>query len=59
VTLDKLGLNANECIYIDDYDKEVEGALNLGFKGFRINRNNTDKRDFDIHTLKEIINVIS
>lgn len=59
VALDKLGLNANECIYIDDYDKEVEGAINLGFKGFRINRNNTDKKDFDIHTLKDIINVIS
>ena len=58
VALDKLGVRASECIYIDDYDKEVEGAINLGFKGFRINRDNKDKKEFDISSLKEIIKVI-
>lgn len=56
--LDKLGLKAEECIYVDDYDEEVLGAQNLGFKAFRINRSEENKQDFDIKSLKEIIKII-
>jgi putative hydrolase of the HAD superfamily len=55
----KLGLKPEECIYVDDYDEEVVGALNLGFIGFRINRSDEDKRDFDISSLKEVINYLN
>lgn len=56
--LDKLGLKAEECIYVDDYDEEVLGAQDLGFKAFRINRSEENKQDFDIKSLKEIIKII-
>ena len=55
----KLGLTPEECVYVDDYDEEVVGALNLGFKAFRINRSNEDKREFDINSLKEVINYLN
>ena len=56
--INKLGLKPEECIYVDDYLEEVEGALKLGFTAFRINRNCEDTEKFDIRSLKEIIDVI-
>lgn len=58
LALSKLNLKANECIYVDDYDEEVKGAEKLGFKAFRINRNNLEKQYFDISSLTEIIDYI-
>lgn len=55
----KLDLLPEECIYVDDYDEEVIGAKNLGFKAFRINRSNEDNRDFDIKSLKEVIKYLN
>lgn len=59
LALSKLNLKANECIYVDDYDEEVKGAEKLGFKAFRINRNNLEKQHFDISSLIEIIDYIN
>lgn len=59
LALSKLNLKANECIYVDDYDEEVIGAEKLGFKAFRINRNNLEKQYFDISSLIEIIDYIN
>lgn len=59
LALSKLNLKANECIYVDDYDEEVKGAEKLGFKAFRINRNNLEKQYFDISSLIEIIDYIN
>lgn len=59
LALSKLNLKANECIYVDDYDEEVKGAEKLGFKAFRIIRNNLEKQHFDISSLIEIIDYIN
>lgn len=59
LALSKLNLKANECIYVDDYDEEVIGAEKLGFKAFRIIRNNLEKQHFDISSLIEIIDYIN
>ena len=53
--LNKLNLKPEECIYIDDYYEEVEGARKLGFKAFRINRNYEKVEKFDIKSLKEVV----
>ena len=53
--LNKLGLKPEECIYVDDYYEEVEGARKLGFKAFRINRSNENLEEFDIKSLKDVI----
>lgn len=58
LALKKLGLTAKDCVYVDDYDVEAKGAEKLGFKAFRINRNNQDKQDFDIFSLTEIVDFI-
>lgn len=53
--ISKLNLNPEECIYVDDFIDEVVGADKLGFKAFRINRNEEEKLEYDISSLKEII----
>ncbi len=53
--LDKLGVAAEESIYVDDYDVEADGARNIGFTSFHIDRKNKFKDQWDIYTLKEIV----
>lgn len=53
--LDTLGVKAEESIYVDDYDKEADGARNMGFTSFHLCRNGIVKDKWDIETLDEIV----
>jgi len=54
--LDKLGLTAEECIYIDDYDVESDGARELGFVSFNIKRGQkVNKKNWEIEDLREVL----
>ena len=55
----KLGVAPNECIYIDDKLEDVISAQNLGFKAFRINRENTNPTSLDIPSLTSIIEILN
>ena len=57
--LAKLGVNPEECLYVDDYEEEVVGAENLGIKSFRINRDKKNNiLDHDIFSLTEVLNCL-
>ena len=57
--LGKLNVTPQQCLYVDDYDEEVVGALNLGIKSFRINRTEDANRlEFDISSLTELLKFI-
>ncbi len=56
--LKTLDVQANESIYVDDYDVESDGARDLGFLSFHIVRNGEKQCEWDITSLKEIINYI-
>lgn len=56
--LESLGVQASESIYVDDYDVESDGARNLGFLSFHIVRNSEKQSEWDITSLKEIIEYI-
>ena len=58
IALDSLGVKAEESIYVDDYDVESDGARNLGFLSFHIVRNAEKQNEWDISSLKEIIDYI-
>lgn len=53
--LDILGVKAEESIYVDDYDKEADGARNLGFTSFHLCRDGNIKDKWDIKSLNEIV----
>ncbi|MDY0295396.1 MAG: HAD-IA family hydrolase [Acholeplasmataceae bacterium] len=54
--LDKEGVNAEDCLYVDDMLNEVEGARNLGMTAFHIDRKGKcEKTKWTISSLKEII----
>ena len=54
--LNKLNVNPEQCLYIDDYQEEVVGAQNIGIKSFRINRNNENfNLEYDISSLTDIL----
>lgn len=56
--LKTLDVQANESIYVDDYDVESDGARDLGFLSFHIVRNGEKQNEWDITSLKEIIDYI-
>jgi FMN phosphatase YigB (HAD superfamily) len=56
--LKKHNVNANESIYVDDYDIAVDGARNLGFTSFLIDRNSSGKDNRTIMNLKDIIKYV-
>lgn len=56
--LDSIGVHASESIYVDDYDVEADGARDLGFLSFHIVRNVEKQSEWDIISLKEIIDYI-
>ncbi len=56
--LSSLGVKAEECIYVDDYDIEADGARNLGFTSFHIDRENVSNGKWRITCLKDIINYV-
>ncbi len=52
------GVTAKEILYVDDYDVEADGARNLGFTSFLINRKDEDKGEWTINSLKEIVEYV-
>lgn len=53
--LDALGLRAEECIYVDDYDVEADGARVLGFTAFHLVREGPLTGPWDIASLRELL----
>ncbi len=56
--LNAQGVSAYESLYVDDYDLEADGARAQGFTSFLIDRTGTVKRDWAIHSLREIIEFV-
>jgi FMN phosphatase YigB (HAD superfamily) len=56
--LDALNVTARESVYIDDYDVESDGARDLGFTAFHIDRINPPKNEWDIMSLTEVVDFI-
>ncbi|WP_353955503.1 HAD family hydrolase [uncultured Clostridium sp.] len=56
--LKALRVKAEESIYVDDYYIEADGARNLGFTSFHINRNSKRKGKWEIASLKELIEYV-
>lgn len=56
--LDSIGVKAEECLYVDDYKPEADGAREQGFTSFLINRNSKEKNKWEISSLKEIIDFV-
>lgn len=60
-TADKLGVRADECIYVGDHPvNDIEGALGAGMKAIRMNYGwfkDKDLRD-DVPVIEEIIDVL-
>jgi HAD superfamily hydrolase (TIGR01509 family) len=56
--LDALNVTARESVYVDDYDVESDGARDLGFTAFHIDRINPPKNEWDIMSLTEVVDFI-
>lgn len=56
--LDSVGVKAEESLYVDDYKPEADGARKQGFTSFLIDRNLKEKKEWEISTLKEIIDFV-
>lgn len=58
IALDTLNMTASECLYVDDYDIEADGARTLGFTAFHIKRDKDDpsvSTEWTIQSLSEIV----
>jgi HAD superfamily hydrolase (TIGR01509 family) len=56
--LDAQKVTASESLYVDDYNVEADGARELGFTSFLIDRSRQNKNKWTIDNLKEIIKYI-
>ena len=56
--LDSLGVTAEESIYVDDYPPEADGARDLGFTAFLIDRKGGQDGEWTIRSLKELISFV-
>ena len=56
--LDSVGVKAEESLYVDDYKPEADGARKQGFTSFLIDRNLKEKKEWEIGSLKEIIDFV-
>ena len=56
--LNSLKVTASESIYVDDYDIEADGARNLGFTSFHLDRSGNKEDEWTIKSLKEIIDYV-
>lgn len=53
--LNAQGVSAKECLYVDDYKSEADGARNLGFTAFYLDRTGNNKDRWSIQNLKQLI----
>lgn len=58
VALESLGVQAQESLYVDDYDLEADGARDLGFTSFHIVRSGKKTGEWVISTLREIVEYV-
>lgn len=58
-TLDALNVCAEECIYVDDYDVEADGARKMGFTAFHIKRDEELKKEWEVSSLRELISFVN
>ena len=56
--LDSVGVKVEESLYVDDYKPEADGAREQGFTSFLIDRNLKEKKEWEISSLKEIIDFV-
>lgn len=56
--LNAQGVLAQDCIYVDDYIIEVDGAREQGFTSFLIDRTGENKNQWSITNLKQIIDFV-
>ena len=49
------GVRAEECVYVDDYRPEADGARDLGFTSFLIDRKGAEKGKWVIDSLRKIV----
>lgn len=57
--LNQLGVSAGESLYVDDYDLEADGARSLGVTSFHICRDAEPKEDWDILSLREMVEFLT
>lgn len=53
--LDTLGMSANQCLYVDDDKAEADGARDVGFTSFHIDRTDEKNGPWRIKSLLEIV----
>lgn len=53
--LDALGVRAEESLYVDDYDVEADGARNMGFTAFHIDRSRPGDGKWRIDSLRALV----
>lgn len=53
--LKSLNVSAEESLYVDDYDVEADGARALGFTSFHLKRTGQKESEWEINSLKEIV----
>jgi HAD superfamily hydrolase (TIGR01509 family) len=56
--LDSLQVSAEESLYVDDYDIEADGARALGFTSFHIKRRGGKDGEWEISSLREIVDYV-
>lgn len=56
--LNKQGVKAEECIFVDDTRIEADGARKLGFISFYLNRTGECHDEWSIHTLDGLVDFI-
>ena len=56
--LNAQGVSAEESIYVDDYKPEADGARELGFTSFLIDRTGNNRDKWSIQNLKQLIDFV-
>lgn len=56
--LDALGVKAEESLYVDDYDVEADGARNMGFTAFHIDRSQPGDGKWRINSLEAMVEFV-
>jgi len=55
LALSKHNLKPHECLYVDDYDIEAEGARKIGFASFHLDRQGDGKSKWTINSLRKLV----